>query len=62
VTAGNVVGRIIALNAAATLSNGGNAIGGCAGAAPPVPALPATAGFGLLAALLATGAIVLSRR
>jgi Ice-binding-like len=66
VTAGNVRGRIIALNAAATMSNGGNTIGGCAISAPvvppPVPALPTAAGFGLLAALLATGAVVLSRR
>jgi hypothetical protein len=66
VTAGNVVGRIIALNAAATMSNGGNTIGGCAAAAPvvpgPVPSLPALAAFGLLALLLATGTLVLSRR
>jgi hypothetical protein len=65
VTAGDVVGRVIALNAAATLSNGGNTVGGCAAAGPPpppVPALPVAAGFGLLAALLATGALVLSRR
>ncbi len=66
VTAGDVSGRIISLAAAATLSNGGNMVGGCATAGPvvppPVPALPAAAGFGLLAALLATGAIVLSRR
>ena len=64
VTAGNVLGRAIALNAAATLSNGGNTVGGCAIAGPilPVPALPAAATWGLLGVLLASGVFVLARR
>jgi hypothetical protein len=71
-TAGNVVGRLIALNAAATLSNGGNTVGGCATAGPvppippgpggpPVPALPDLAAAGLLAVLLVSG-VLLARR
>ena len=63
VTAGNVVGRVISLAAAATLSNGGNTVGGCAAAAAPapVPALPGAAAWGLLAIVLASGAFILSR-
>lgn len=72
VTSGDVIGRMIALNAAATLSNGGNTIGGCAAAGPvvppippgppaPVPALPDVAAAGLLAVILLSG-VVLARR
>lgn len=70
-TGGNVRGRLIALNAAATLTNGGNTVGGCAVAAAvppgpgpgpgPVPALPDFAAAGLLAVLLVSG-VVLARR
>ncbi len=66
---GNVTGRAIAGSGAVTMASGPNTIGGCAAAGPPppptptpVPALPTAAGFGLLAVLLGTGAIVLSRR
>lgn len=62
----NLNGRAIAGTGSVTMAGGPNTIGGCAAAAPPppppVPALPDFAAAGLLAALLATGAIVLSRR
>ena len=60
---GDMIGRAIAGTGAVTMPVGGNTIGGCATAgAPPAPALPEAAAWGLLLLLLGSGAYLLSRR